>query len=85
MHGINHFNENDELTELALGDGASRVGIREDTGEYEVSYYVVGMRYTFDSFKRMLYAEYRFDNGILFNGTKRKDEITIGFRWDFGY
>jgi len=28
LHGINNFNENDELTEISLGDGASRVGIR---------------------------------------------------------
>ena len=57
----------------------------EDAGEYEVAYLVLGLRYTFDSFKRMLYAEYRYENGTLHNGTERKDEATIGFRWDFGY
>ena len=44
-----------------------------------------GLRYTFDSFNRMLYAEYRIDNGRLWDGTALKNELTIGFRWDFGY
>ena len=56
-----------------------------DAGEYKIAYAVLGLRYTLDSFNRMLYAEYRMDNGILWNGTDRKNEFTIGFRWDFGY
>ncbi len=54
-------------------------------GEYEVKYAVLGLRYTLDSFNRMLYAEYRLDGGTLYNGTPRKNELTIGFRWDFGH
>jgi hypothetical protein len=57
----------------------------EDAGDYEVLYGVLGLRYTFDSFKRMLYAEYRIDAGNLVDGTSRDNEITIGVRWDFGY
>jgi predicted porin len=57
----------------------------EDAGEYDVKYGVIGLRYTFDSFKRMLYAEYRIDYGNLVDGTERKNEITFGVRWDFGY
>jgi hypothetical protein len=56
-----------------------------EAGEYEVAYVVFGLRYTFDSFNRMLYAEYRIDNGRLWDGTALKNELTIGFRWDFGY
>lgn len=56
-----------------------------DAGSYEVNYAVLGLRYTFDSFNRMLYAEYRLDSGILWNGTPRKNELTIGIRWDFGH
>jgi len=56
-----------------------------DAGEYEIAYAVLGLRYTLDSFNRMLYAEYRVDGGKLWNGTERKNEFTIGFRWDFGY
>jgi hypothetical protein len=40
----------------------------------------VGLRYTFDSFKRMLYAEYRIDYGQLVDGTPRPNEITFGVR-----
>jgi predicted porin len=54
-------------------------------GEYKVQYAVLGLRYTLDSFNRMLYAEYRVENGTLWDGTPRKNELTIGFRWDFGY
>jgi outer membrane protein N len=56
-----------------------------EAGQYEVAYWVVGLRYTLDSFNRMLYAEYRIDSGTLFDGTDRKNEFTLGFRWDFGY
>ena len=56
-----------------------------DAGEYEVLYGVLGLRYTLDSFNRMLYAELRLDKGTLADGTARKSEFTIGFRWDFGY
>ena len=57
----------------------------EDGGKYLVSYGVLGMRYTLDSFNRMLYAEYRIDQGILTSGIERDNEFTIGIRWDFGY
>ena len=54
-----------------------------EAGRYSIRYGVLGLRYTFDSFRRMLYAEYRLDNGSTFDGNSRKDEITIGIRWDF--
>ena len=53
--------------------------------EYEVHYYVLGFRYTLDSFNRMVYLEYRMDNGLLHDGTPRRNELTVGFRWDFGH
>lgn len=56
-----------------------------DAGSYDVNYAVIGLRYALDSFNRMLYAEYRVDSGTLWNGTARKNELTVGFRWDFGY
>jgi len=55
-----------------------------EAGEYEVLYAVLGLRYTLDSFNRMLYAEYRIDGGTLWDGSPLKNELTIGFRWDFG-
>jgi hypothetical protein len=56
-----------------------------EAGQYEVHYYILGLRYTLDSFNRMLYAEYRHDNSVLHDGTPRKSEVTLGFRWDFGH
>jgi predicted porin len=53
-------------------------------GEYRVRYTVVGGRYSFDSFKRMVYVEYRINEGRLTDGTFLEDEITVGVRWDFG-
>lgn len=60
---------------------------REDSeaGEYQVDYGVIGLRYTFDSFNRMLYAEYRLNRSRLWDGTPLKNELTVGVRWDFGY
>ncbi len=57
----------------------------EDAEKYEVAYEVIGLRYTLDSFNRMIYAEYRIDQGTLASGVHRDNEIIIGFRWDFGY
>jgi outer membrane protein N len=55
-----------------------------DSGQFEVKYSVIGGRYSFDSFKHMLYIEYRIDNSRLTNGQTLKDEVTLGVRWDFG-
>lgn len=56
-----------------------------EAGEFKVHYYVLGLRYTFDSLNRMVYVEYRMDNGLLHDGTPRRNELTVGFRWDFGH
>jgi len=56
-----------------------------EAGQYETAYWILGMRYTLDSFNRMLYVEYRIDNGTLYDGTPRKNELTLGVRWDFGH
>jgi predicted porin len=56
-----------------------------EAGEYDVLYGVIGLRFTLDSFNRMLYAEYRIDDSRLYDGTIRKNELTLGFRWDFGH
>jgi hypothetical protein len=53
-------------------------------GDYEVQYGIMGVHYTFDSFRRMVYAELRNDHGTSANGRSRDNEITIGVRWDFG-
>jgi predicted porin len=56
-----------------------------EAGLIRVKYYVLGGRYSFDSFNRMVYVEYRIDKSRLFDGTPGKDEFTFGVRWDFGH
>lgn len=56
-----------------------------DVGQFRTRYHLIGGRYTFDSFHRMIYFEYRIDESRLFDGTPGEDELTIGVRWDFGY
>jgi len=56
-----------------------------EAGEFEVLNAIIGLRYTLDSFNRMLYAEYRIEGGQLADGTETKNELTFGFRWDFGH
>jgi hypothetical protein len=53
-------------------------------GDYEVKYGIMGVHYTFDSFRRMIYAEWRDDHGTRANGQSQKNEFTVGIRWDFG-
>ncbi|MEH6552324.1 MAG: porin [Pseudomonadales bacterium] len=55
-----------------------------DAGDYVLKYGVLGVRYTLDSFRRMIYIEWRDDHGRLANGQQKKSEVTIGIRWDLG-
>jgi predicted porin len=57
----------------------------ERTGEYSIKYGVLGVHYSIDSSNRMLYVEWKDDHGKLSNGRKRKNEFTLGIRWDIGY
>ena len=56
-----------------------------EAGKYEVKYGVLGIRYTLDSMRRVVYAEFKNDHGRLTNGAYGKNEFTVGVRWDFGY
>ncbi len=55
-----------------------------DVGQFRTRYAVIGGRYSFDSFRRMVYFEYRLDDSRFFDGTRGKNEFTVGVRWDFG-
>lgn len=54
-------------------------------GLYKVDEKIVGLRRTIDSFNRMFYMEYQFNDSSGFSGDPSDDAFTIGFRWDFGY
>lgn len=58
----------------------------DQAGEYLLRYIMLGLRYTFKDFKRMIYANVRLDKSRL---NSQDDELgnvyTIGIRWDFDW
>jgi outer membrane protein N len=51
-------------------------------GKYLVKYGVVGLRYSFDNFSKMLFANAKLDEGRKADGTNISNTYTIGIRWD---
>ena len=49
---------------------------------YRVRYAVAGLRYSFDDFRRMIFANVRLDDSLNADGTPGSDVFTIGIRWD---
>ncbi len=49
---------------------------------YRVRYSVAGLRYSFDDFRRMIFANVRIDDSFNADGTRGSDVFTIGIRWD---
>ena len=54
------------------------------SGDYEIKYGVIGLRYSHDGFQNMVYANFRFDEGRLFDGEELDNVFTIGIRWNLG-
>ncbi|MFA9420998.1 MAG: hypothetical protein ACERLB_12680 [Gammaproteobacteria bacterium] len=50
--------------------------------EYRVRYAIAGLRYSFDDFRRMIFANVRIDDSLNADGTPGSDVFTIGIRWD---
>jgi predicted porin len=59
----------------------------EQAGSYVLRYAVLGLRYTFKDFQRMIYANIRFDSSRLNsdNNEELSNVYTIGVRWDFDW
>ena len=57
----------------------------KQAGDYEIRYGVLGLRYSLDGLNRMLYAEWRIDDGRFTDGSRGSNEFTVGVRWDLGY
>ncbi len=53
-------------------------------GNYQVKYGVVGLRYSFEKFNRMLYANVRFDSSTTSDVSERglSNTYTVGIRWN---
>jgi predicted porin len=54
------------------------------SGDYEVKYAVIGLRYSHDGFQNMVYANMQFDEGRLSDGEELDNVFTIGVRWNMG-
>jgi len=54
------------------------------SGDYEIKYSVIGLRYSHDGFQNMIYANAKFDGGHLTNGEALGNVFTIGVRWNLG-
>jgi len=59
----------------------------QQAGNYILQYGILGLRYTFNDFKRMIYANIRFDRSILHStATDTVGNVyTVGIRWDFDW
>jgi len=59
----------------------------DQAGDYVLRYVMLGLRYTFKDFKRMIYANIRFDKSRL--SSQNEDELgnvySVGIRWDFDW
>lgn len=51
-------------------------------GDYRVRYGVVGLRFTFQNFRRMIYMNVRVDDSFNADGSPGASVLTIGVRWD---
>jgi predicted porin len=54
------------------------------SGDYEIKYGVLGLRYSHDGFQNMIYANVKFDGGHLTDGEALGNVVTIGLRWNLG-
>lgn len=50
--------------------------------DYRVRYLVAGLRYTFNEFRQMIYANVQIDDSIDADGSPRGNVYTVGVRWD---
>lgn len=51
-------------------------------GDFRLRYGVLGLRYTFDKFRKMVYSEIRLDDSLSTDGTRPGNTYTLGVRWD---
>ena len=51
-------------------------------GGFRVNYAVLGLRYSFEDFRRMIWANVRISDGFSADGTPGSNVYTIGIRWD---
>ncbi len=52
-------------------------------GQYLIKTSILGLRYTFDDFRRMVFVEARLDDSLSAEGAPMPDSVSIGIRWDW--
>lgn len=55
---------------------------QNQAGEYSLRYGVVGLRYSFEGFHKMIYTEIKIDDSQNADGTAPGSIATLGVRWD---
>jgi outer membrane protein N len=51
-------------------------------GDFNIDYSVIGLRYSFQGFRQMIFANARLENSTTQNGLEVGNVYTIGVRWD---
>ena len=51
-------------------------------GEFEVDYDIIGLRYSFNEFRQMIYANVRLESSRSRDGEELDNVYTVGVRWD---
>ena len=51
-------------------------------GAFRIRYGILGLRYSFEDFRRMLWANVRINDGLNQDGSSRANVYTVGIRWD---
>lgn len=51
-------------------------------GDVSIDYGVIGVRYSFDGFRQMIFANARLENSAAQDGLELGNVHTIGVRWD---
>ena len=55
---------------------------QRQAGDYRIRYGVLGLRYSLDEFRRMIFFNLRLDDSRNADGSKGSNVVTIGLRWD---
>lgn len=58
-------------------------GSEDQARAYRIEYGVLGLRYTFDAFRRFVYVNVRIDDSRDADGSRLGNVYTVGVRWDF--
>ena len=55
---------------------------QNQAGDYRINYLMTGLRYSFDDFRRMIFANVRINDSLNADGTQAENVYTIGIKWD---